>query len=123
MTAVMGSTEAAMAVAKEAMDRVARSPYVSAVPGGPQQSFPIPALQAALSVSVVEHSRLVMLGRLPRASAGLFALSRLLAQLGLRSPGCQGADRNFRKPGGGNFRFHGRSNPPDADPPRRRTKP
>ncbi|CAE7461731.1 HYDIN [Symbiodinium sp. CCMP2592] len=34
MTAVMGSTEAAMAVAKEAMDRVARSPYVSAVPGG-----------------------------------------------------------------------------------------
>ena len=34
MTAVMGSTEAAMAVAKPAMERVARSPYVSAVPGG-----------------------------------------------------------------------------------------
>mmetsp|Transcript_27349 Transcript_27349/g.63682 ORF Transcript_27349/g.63682 Transcript_27349/m.63682 type:complete len:448 (-) Transcript_27349:195-1538(-) len=34
MTAVMGSTEAARSVATEAMDRVARSPYVSAVPGG-----------------------------------------------------------------------------------------
>ena len=34
MTAVMGNRQAALEVAKEAMQRVARSPYVSAVPGG-----------------------------------------------------------------------------------------
>lgn len=34
MTAVMGNRQAALDVAKEAMQRVARSPYVSAVPGG-----------------------------------------------------------------------------------------
>ena len=56
MTAVMGSTEAAMAVAKEAMDRVARSPYVSAVPGGTKKSCPI-VLEATSSASVVEQSR------------------------------------------------------------------
>ena len=33
MTAVMGNREAALEVAKEAMERVARSPYISAVPG------------------------------------------------------------------------------------------
>jgi hypothetical protein len=34
MTAVMGNRQAALDVAKQAMQRVARSPYVSAVPGG-----------------------------------------------------------------------------------------
>lgn len=38
MTAVMGSREAAMQVARQAMDRVARSPYPSAVPG----CYPVP---------------------------------------------------------------------------------
>ena len=34
MTAVMGNRQAALDVAKQAMQRVAESPYVSAVPGG-----------------------------------------------------------------------------------------
>ena len=40
MTAVMGNRQAAQDVAKEAMQRVARSPYVSAVPGGYPETWP-----------------------------------------------------------------------------------
>lgn len=41
MTAVMGNRQDALEVGKQAMDRVARSPYVSAVP----QCYPVPLKQ------------------------------------------------------------------------------
>ena len=44
MTAVMGNRQDALEVGKQAMDRVARSPYVSAVP----QCYPVPLIEATI---------------------------------------------------------------------------